>query len=210
MRNFSLFRNWRPYLEEDNGGSAGGAGGAGGNDDNGGKNDSDTKSFDDILKEHPEYQAELDRRLHKASDTAAANAKKKIQAMYDDKLDEQEKMKDMTEDEKAEYQRRKKEKELSEREAAVTRRELLAKAKEILIEKGVDPKLAEMADLTDEDKCKASCDSIVATFNKSVEDAVNEKLKGKKPPKDSRTEGDDDNKTSAVEKEIANGLHIKI
>lgn len=150
-------------------------------------------SFDDLLKANPDYQKELDRRLQKASDTAAANARAKEaehqRALYDDKLSEQEKLAKMNEEEKSDYLRKKAEEALAEREAAVTKRELAAQAKEMFAEKGVDTTLADVVNYTDAASCKKSVDTITAAFNKAVENMVNEKLKGTAPLKDAATEG---------------------
>ncbi len=84
-----------------------GAGGAG-TDGSGGDNQ---PSFDDLLKGG--HQAEFDRRVQKAIDTALTNAKDKWQALTDDKLSEAEKLAKMTKEEKTQYMQQKKEKELA-------------------------------------------------------------------------------------------------
>ena len=109
------------------GGTGGNAGGDGGNGENGGT----LPSFDDFLKGDGN-QAEFDRRVQKAIDTALGKARDKWQAMTDDKLSEAEKLAKMTKEEKAEYLRQKQEKELADRMAAVTRRELAAEAENTL------------------------------------------------------------------------------
>ena len=148
----------------DEGGNGGGAGGAGGSDEN------EPLSFDDFLKTGGN-QAEFDRRVQKAVNTAVTNAQEKWQALTDDKLSEAEKLAKMTKEEKAQYMQQKKEKELSEREAAITRKELMVQ------------ELAEILNYTDADACKKSMETVKVTFQKAVEAAVEEKLKGGKPPK---------------------------
>ena len=78
----------------DEGGNGGGAGGAGGSDEN------EPLSFDDFLKTGGN-QAEFDRRVQKAVNTAVTNAQEKWQALTDDKLSEAEKLAKMTKEEKA-------------------------------------------------------------------------------------------------------------
>ena len=77
----------------------------------------------------------------------------------------------------------KKEKELSEREAAIIRKELMAEARNTLAGDGLPQELAEILNYTDADACKKSMETVKVTFQKAVEAAVEEKLKGGKPPK---------------------------
>ena len=139
-------------------------------------------SFDEFLKGDGN-QAEFDRRVQKAVNTAVTNAQEKWQALTDDKLSEAEKLAKMTKEEKAQYMQQKKEKELSEREAAITRKELMAEARNTLAGDGLPQELAEVLNYTDADACKKSMETVKATFQKAVEAAVEEKLKGGKPPK---------------------------
>ena len=160
----------------DEGGNGGGAGGAGGSDEN------EPLSFDDFLKTGGN-QAEFDRRVQKAVNTAVTNAQEKWQALTDDKLSEAEKLAKMTKEEKAQYMQQKKEKELSEREAAITRKELMVEARNTLAGDGLPQELAGILNYTDADACKKSMETVKVTFQKAVEAAVEEKLKGGKPPK---------------------------
>lgn len=156
------------------GGSAGNGGsGATGEGGGGGK-----LSFDDFLTADKGNQAEFDRRLQKAVDTAVANTEKKWRALTDDKLSEAEKLAKMSKEEKAEYNRQKKEKELADREAAVTRKELMAEAKGTLAEKRLPVGLAEVLNYTDADACKESIATVEKAFQEAVEAGVQERLKG--------------------------------
>lgn len=136
------------------------------------------KTFDEILKEGS-YQAEFDRRVQKALGTA----KEKWTALMDDKLSEADKLAKMNKEEKAEYIRQKQEKELAAREADITKRELMAEAKNTLAEKKLPASLAEILTYTDADTCKASLETIEKAFQEAVQAAVDERLKGGTPPK---------------------------
>lgn len=167
------------------GGAGDGAGADGGNGGGAGAADqgeAELPSFDDFLKGEGN-QAEFDRRVQKAIDTAVTNAQEKWQALTDDKLSEAEKLAKMTKEEKAQYMQQKKEKELSEREAAITRKELMAEARNTLACDGLPQELAEVLNYTDADACKKSMETVKTAFQKAVEAAVEEKLKGGKPPK---------------------------
>ena len=136
------------------------------------------QSFDDLLK-NKDYQAEFDRRVQKALGTA----KEKWTALMDDKLSEADKLAKMNKEEKAEYLRQKQEKVLNDREVAVTRRELMAEAKNTLAEKKLPVGLAEVLNYADADSCNKSMAAVEKAFQEAVQAAVEEKLKGGEPPK---------------------------
>ena len=174
----------------ESGEGAGGEGGAGG----------DTPpSFDDFMKTGGN-QAEFDRRVQKAVNTAVTKAQEKWQALADDKLSEAEKLAKMTKEEKAQYMQQKREKELTDREAAITRKELMAEAKNTLASDGLPQELAEVLDYSDADTCKKSMEKVKEVFQRAVETAVEEKLKGGKPPK--KAPGGDAQK--ALEEQVYN------
>ena len=136
------------------------------------------KSFDDHLQDQ-NNQAEFDRRVQKALGTA----KEKWEALMDDKLSEADKLAKMNKEEKAEYLRQKQEKELKDREAAITRRELMAEAKNTLAEKKLPVGLAEVLNYTDAESCNKSMATVEKAFQEAVQAAVEEKLKGGEPLK---------------------------
>ena len=108
----------------------------------------------------------------------------------------------MTKEEKAQYMQKKKEKELSDREAAVTRSELMAEAKNNLSDEGLPVELAEVLNYTDADACKKSMETVKKAFQTAVEKAVDEKLKGGKPPK----KAPETNTQEALEKQVYNAM----
>ena len=179
------------------GGNGGGSGeGAGGE---GGAGGDTPPSFDDFLKTGGN-QAEFDRRVQKAVNTAVTKAQEKWQALADDKLSEAEKLAKMTKEEKAQYMQQKREKELTDREAAITRKELMAEAKNTLASDGLPQELAEVLNYSGADTCKKSMEKVKEVFQRAVETAVEEKLKGGKPPK--KASGGDAQK--ALEEQVYN------
>lgn len=158
-------------------GQGGGAGSTGDGTDGTGAT-TEPKSFDDILKDGS-YQAEFDRRVQKALETQ----KNKLEVLMNDKASEAEKLAKMNKEEKAQYLHQKREKELADKEAAITRRELTAEAKVSLADKGLPVELAEVLNYKDADACKASIEAVEAAFQKAVEKSVEDRLKGGKPPK---------------------------
>lgn len=162
-----------------------GGDGAGADDGNGGGSGGtgqEPMSFDDFLKGEGN-QAEFDRRVQKAVNTAVNKAQQKWKIMTDDQVSEAEKLAAMTKEEKAEYLRQKQEKDLAAREANITKRELMAEAKNTLAEKNLPVSLAEILNYADADSCKKSIAAVEKAFQEAVHAAVEEKLKGGKPPK---------------------------
>ena len=174
------------------GGGTGDEGGAGGEPGAlGGKGGKENPpSFDDLLKSG--HQAEFDRRVQKAINTALTKEQEKWQALTDDKLSEAEKLAKMNKEEKADYLRQKQEKELKNREAAITRRELMAEAKNTLAEKKLPAGLAEVLNYADADSCSKSIEAVEKAFQEAVKAAVEEKLKGGTPPKKAPSGEEDD------------------
>ena len=172
--------------------------GAGAEDGNGGGSGMDTSggtdpkpvSFDDFLKGDGN-QAEFDRRVQKAVNTAVTKAQQKWQALADENLSEAEKLAKMTKEEKAQYLQPKKEKELINREAEITRKELMAEAKNTLVEKKLPAGLADVLNYADADSCSKSISAVEKAFQEAVETAVQDRLKGGKPPKKAPENNDD-------------------
>lgn len=156
-----------------------------------GSGESKGLSFDDFLKESGN-QAEFDRRTQKAIETALTNAKAKWQAMADDRLSEAEKLAKMTKEEKAQYMQQKKEKELTDREAAITRKELMAEAKNTLAGKSLPQELAEMLNYADADSCNKSIAAVEKAFQSAVQKAVEERIRGKTPMRKAPQNTEDD------------------
>ena len=148
------------------GADQGEGGGAGNKPDEGSSGGADTrnkepKSFDELLQ-NKDYQAEFDRRIQKALGTA----KEKWTALMDDKLSEADKLAKMNKEERAEYLRQKQERELKDREAAITRRELMAEAKNTLAEKKLPVGLAEVLNYTDAEACNKSMAAVEKPFRR--------------------------------------------
>lgn len=167
---------------DDIGAEGGNCGGSEGGDGGTGDEGQELPSFDDFLQGEGN-QAEFDRRVQKAINTALKNEREKWQAMTDDKLSEAEKLAKMTKEEKAEYLSQKKEKELNDREAAITKKELMAEAKNTLAEKKLPVELADVLNYADADACNKSISTVEKAFQKAVQTSVEERLKGDKPPK---------------------------
>jgi hypothetical protein len=146
--------------------------------------------FDTFLKD-PKNQAEFDRRVSKALDTSRSKMQAEIEEKVNAARTEAEKLARMNAEQKAQYEREKRENGLKQREAEITRRELSAEAKETLADKGLPTQLAEILNYENADTCKASIEAVEKSFSEAVQKAVEEKLKGgnpmKKAPEGART-----------------------
>lgn len=181
------------FAEGGEGGDGAGAGdgnGGGSGIDNPGAAGPKPVSFDEFLKGDGN-QAEFDRRVQKAVNTAVTKAQQKWQALADENLSEAEKLAKMTKEEKAQYLQQKKEKELIDRETEITRKELIAEAKNTLAEKKLPAGLADVLNYADADSCSKSISAVEKAFQEAVETAVQDRLKGGKPPKKAPENNDD-------------------
>ena len=182
---FGLGEVSRPFLNADSGDGNGSAG-TGVNDGDGTTNTSqesggEDKSFDDILKEK-KYQAEFDKRVAKALETARGKWETDYQAKIEEAKTEAEKLAKMNADQKSKYAEEKRIAELEKREKDITTRELRATAKETLAEKNLPKELMDILNYTDAEACNKSIEAVEKAFQAAVESAINEKLRGKQTP----------------------------
>lgn len=148
-----------------------------------GKNNTELQSFDDFLKGEGN-QAEFDRRMQKAIDTALTNAQKKWKALTDDKLSEAEKLAQMTKEEKAEYRAKQLEKELADLKRKNAVSDMSKAARKMLADEEINITDELLGHLVSEDAedTKATVESFVKLYKSAVQEAVKDALKGK-PPK---------------------------
>ena len=112
-----------------------------------------------------------------------AKERKSWEKQLEDQKTEAQKLETMSDKEKKKYQEEKRIKDLDDREAAITRRELTAQAKVQLADKGIPTELAEILILTDADSCKKSIETVEKAFQTAVQRAVEERIKGREPMK---------------------------
>lgn len=139
-------------------------------------------SFDDYLAQGG--QAEFDRRVQKAIQTAVSNAQKKWQTMTDGKVSEAEKLAQMTNEEKAEYRAKKAEQELADLKRQIALGHMASTARKILSDEQVSVPDEIIMNLVCEDaeKTKESVEGFAKSFKDAVAAAVKEALRGT-PPK---------------------------
>lgn len=203
--NFRIPMNLQIFAEGDgagaddgNGGGSEGDAGDGAGAEGAGSEGTQLPAFDDYLKSESN-QAEFDRRVQKAVNTAVTKAQDKWQALTNDKLSEAEKLAKMTKEEKEQYNLKKREQELADREANITRQELMATAKNTLADKSIPAGLAEVLSYSDADSCNKSIETVEKAFREAVEAAVQDKLKGDAPPKKAPAD-------ASLSEQVANAL----
>lgn len=156
-----------------NEGSGSGAGGEG----------NETLSFDDFLAQEGN-QAEFDRRVQKAIQTAVANAQKKWKTLTDTKVSEAEKLAQMTSEEKEKYRADKAEKELADLRRQIALGDMAKTARKLLSDEQITVPDEIIMNLVcdDAEKTKAAVEAFAQVFKDAVQAAVKEALRGN-PPK---------------------------
>lgn len=137
-------------------------------------------TFADLLKDR-EYQADFDRRVAKALDTARAKWEAEATERIHRERTEAERMAKMTAEQKADHERQTREKALAEREAAITLREMRAQALEVLSERSLPKELSDVLNYENAETLTASIDAAERTYRAAVQAGVEERLKGKPP-----------------------------
>lgn len=174
----------RRFMAPDTGETTGTSGtGETGTDGEGDGKEGSEQTFDDVLKDK-KYQSEFDKRVAKALETAKTKWDTDKATELENAKTEAEKLAKMNAEQKAKYEEDKRIKELEKREKEITTRELKAQAYETLAEKGLPKDLVEILNYSDAESCNKSIEAVEKAFQSAVEKAVNEKLRGKNPPKD--------------------------
>ena len=188
MKNMNMKRYGLQLFADGDGNGAEGAGdGASeGNEDGDNANEDKPMSFDDFLKQDG-IQAEFDRRVQKATQTAINNAKQKWQALTDDKLSEAEKLAKMSKEEKALYKAQQLEKELADLKRKNAVSEMTSTARKMLAEDSiiVADELLNNIVYEDAEKTKESVEALKRMYKAAVQDGIKKQLTDRAPSKGS-------------------------
>lgn len=180
---YKLYRALQIFAEGEGGGTPGEPGGNDPGAGSGTPTQAEPLSFDDFLSQEGN-QAEFDRRVQKAINTAVSNAQKKWQTVTDGKVSEAEKLAQMTSEEKAEYRAKKAEQELADLKKQMALGDMAKTARKMLSEENITVPDEIIMNLVSDDaeKTKSSVESFAKVFKDAVQAAVRESLKGN-PPK---------------------------
>lgn len=152
-----------------------------------------TKTFDDILKEG--YQAEFDRRMTKGITTALAKKEAELRKQWeleqDEKKTEAEKLAEMNDKQRHEYEVKKLTREKEDVEAKLNAYLLKDQTLKMAEEKGLPLAIANLIDFktTKAEDVEGKIAELTETFNKALEQAVNERLKEPIPTTKTSTGG---------------------
>ena len=182
MKN-KLYRALQIFADGEGSGTQGEPGGNDPGAGSGTPTQAEPLSFDDFLSQEGN-QAEFDRRVQKAINTAVSNAQKKWQTMTDGKVSEAEKLAQMTSEEKAEYRAKKAEQELADLRKQIALGDMAKTARKMLSEENISVPDEIIMNLVSDDaeKTKSAVESFAKVFKDAVQAAVKESLKGN-PPK---------------------------
>ena len=146
-------------------------------------NAQNTISFDDFLAQEG-HQAEFDRRISKAIQTAVANAQKRWQTLTDDKVSEAEKLAQMTGEQKEKYRADKAEKELAELKRQIALGDMAKTARKMLSDEQISiPDEMVMHLVTDDaEKTKEIVESFAKSYKAALQAGIKEAFRGN-PPK---------------------------
>ena len=180
---YKLYRALQIFAEGEGTGTPGEPGGNDPGAGSGTPTQTEPLSFDDFLSQEGN-QAEFDRRVQKAINTAVSNAQKKWQTMTDGKVSEAEKLAQMTSEEKAEYRAKKAEQELGDLKKQIALGDMAKTARKMLSEENISVPDEIIMNLVSDDaeKTKSAVESFAKVFKDAVQAAVKESLKGN-PPK---------------------------
>lgn len=126
-------------------------------------------------------QDEVDSLLQQEADRRVTNAIKKVEAKYEAKMKESEKLARMNEQEKYNYQLEQREKELAEREQALNLAENKAEAIKVLADRGLSVNLVDFVVAENAEDMKANIDILDKAFKASVKAEVEKRLSSNTP-----------------------------
>lgn len=138
-------------------------------------------------------QAEVNEIISKRINEINTKNKANTEDAINKAIAEYERKAKLTKEERDKEERSKRELELKEREDNITLRERRLEAQEELSKNNVPISLVDFVVTLDAEKTKANIESLVKTYNKSVEDGIASKLKGN-PPQDFSSNNEQDKK----------------
>ena len=140
-------------------------------------------NYEEEISTNKKLQSFVDKKVTQGINTALEKAKRQWELEQDEQKTEAEKLANMNEKQKAEYELKKANKEKENALAELNAYRLKEEATKIASEKGLEVSLLNLIDFktVTAEKLTENIDNLVAVFNKAVEKAVNEKLKEDTP-----------------------------
>ena len=141
------------------------------------------RDFNQLMVEDKELQSFVDKKVSQGIATAVENARKQWQLQQDSEKSEAEKLAQMNEKQKLEYELQKSIKEKENALAEINAYKLKDQALTMASEKGVDSSLLDFINFktVTAEELTSSIETLSTVFSKAVERAVNERLKETTP-----------------------------
>jgi hypothetical protein len=139
-------------------------------------------ALDALLNSDKDAKTEYERRFNKAIDERRAKWERDEAARVEAAKTEAERLAKMNAEQRAEHERKEREETLARRERELTLREMRATAGDELARRGLPSALLSGLDYSGADNCGASIDAIEKAWRDSVQERVEERLRGT-PPK---------------------------
>lgn len=152
----------------------------------GSQNSGGGPSFDELLKQHPEYQSEFDRRMTKG----VATARSRWEQEQADSQDEAKKVARMTEAQRERYQLDKDKAELARQQAAFRAQQLEVAAGSQLQKMGYDAGYAKFLTGADAETTSANLAAFDSLMQQYRAQAVNGQLRGGDAPREPKEKGE--------------------
>ena len=177
----TIEKYWNLQLFSEDNGDGDGAN-SGNNGDNGDGASDEPLSFDGFLAKEGN-QAEYDKRVNKAINSALKKAESKWKALHDENISEAEKLSQMNADERKDYEITKLKNQIADYERKDAVAGLTKTARQMLSESGLNIPDALLMNLVadDAESTKASVDAFAKMYKDAVQSAVKEALKGSDP-----------------------------
>ncbi len=130
-------------------------------------------------------QEEVDKMIQSEADRRVNEALRKERS----KNDEANKLKGMSEDEKANYELNKKVTELEEREAVIAQKELFAEASKQIVDKGLPQEVAQFLVTKDADSTMSNITTFEGVFKKMIDGEISKRIATGTPKATASTNG---------------------
>lgn len=138
------------------------------------------QGFDELLRDRG-FQAEFDRRVSRALETARGKWAQDVQQKVQLARDEERRLAQMSAEDRMAHEFEQRSRSLDEREAALRRCELRQQAADALRSRDLPPELAEVIDTRSEEAMQTSIDSAERAFRAAVKRGVEARLRGGVP-----------------------------
>ena len=161
-----------------------------------------TIDYNDLMKTDKSFRSFIDAKVTNGIKTAVAHEREKWQLEQDTQKSEAEKLAQMNEEQKRQYELNKIKKENADLMAKMNAYNLEKEAVKIASEKGVNTSLLSFIDFSKvtAEELNSKIDILSTNFSKAVENEVNNRLKEKTPISANNISNTDDNKLKDLRK----------